>query len=338
MDSETKTDHKQLEINTDILDYWKLGTFIVLMTFIFIISAFVWILYNHSTETTYFLNLIQSNLTLISLSSIGALVGFVFAYFYLLFYIEQHHAFIFLESTKEAKTGTSVYMVYRAIQYALPFLLIYLIFVDKDWISSAILLILYLLTALVFKPIAEVFLRIIYNYKTLESLETRRYKGSLTNLKTMAITNVHEGITKIKTRNLDHKSLKERLEPYKEFLPILLNVTVSELIVKKSKFHLKNSIMILTLMFVFIALPAHINILVVAYAILTLIWWYWTIGVAFIGFPDNKFDVYLKSGKVYKDLYKVETSPDGYYEYLNKNNEVINAKRDEIEKEITVKE
>ena len=95
MDSETKTDHKQLEINTDILDYWKLGTFIVLMTFIFIISAFVWILYNHSTETTYFLNLIQSNLTLISLSSIGALVGFVFAYFYLLFYIEQHHAFIF---------------------------------------------------------------------------------------------------------------------------------------------------------------------------------------------------------------------------------------------------
>lgn len=337
METETKVDNKQLEINKDIFAYWKLGTFIVLMIFIFVIAAFLWILNNHSAETAYFLSIIQSNETLVSLSSIGVLIGFVFAYFYFLFYIEQHHAFIFLEHTKEAKTGTSVYMIYRTIQYVLPFLLVYLIFVNKDFISSAILLILYLITALAFKPITEVFLRIIYNYKTLENLETRKYKDSITTLKTTAITNVHDGINRIKTRNLSNKSLKEQLEPYKEFLPMLLNLTVSELIVKKSGIHLKNSTMVLTLMFLFIALPL-INIFVVAYSILTLIWWYWTISVVFIGFPQNKLDVHLKNGKVYKSVYKVETSPDGYYEYLNKDNEVINIKRDEIEKEITITE
>lgn len=327
-------------INPNVFGFFKKSVFIILLILVLLVSAFIWILCNHASESTYFLNFVESKDTLVSLSAIGFILGF----FYLFYYIEQHRSSLFLEESKAAQTSISVFMLFKLLTFILPLTIIYLIVIDNAYAQVVVLIVVYLITALVFKPLANDFLKIMYNYKILDSLEPQNLIKSPGAASSLAKTHVADA-TRLKVSPSNGDSpVRAALKPYVPYLPAWIKIIVTHSIVKESGPFLKSSIIALTFMTIFIMLPAiasnyfnDLNSFIILYILLTLIFWFWVISVTFFGFPEAKLDVYLKNGKVYEKVYKVETNPSGFYEYLDKDSQVINVKREEIEKEITIK-
>lgn len=319
-------------VNKDVWAYWKKSTFIVLMTFFLIAGALIQVYFNYNPEITFFATYVESSQLITSIGSIGSILGFVGAYLYLLFYIEQHNAFIFQENTKEAKISTAVYMLFRLANYCVPILIIGLVLIPKAYVQAGILVAILLITTFIFKSITEDFAKILNNYKALESLEPANLLEPLGKSREKAKDDLKEQINKIKTKTYAGSSIRELLKPYLVYIPAIVSGVIL-IIVKKGGPHLKNSMMALTFLTIFIALPAHFNILVVAYMVLTLIFWFWTVSVVFAGFPQSKERISLKNKTIYSNVYKIEDNPKGYCLFLNEENKLLTIKKDEIERE-----
>lgn len=279
---------------------WK-GILISFFSWILLIIFLICAIYNHSTESSYFLNLITSiqSLSISSISFVGVLL---LGYFYLLSYLEKWGMYIFIDQSNGAREGTSVFMAYRTMTYLLPFLILYLVIVNRDVLGSGILIILSIVTFFVIKPLITNLKNIMLNYKALEALEAQEasaFNGSIGSILKQIMSN---------------NSLISKL---RHAVPQAYNVLAA-----------------LPLIIAFIAFPYGINPIVIIYAILTILVLFLTYGVAFGNVSKNKVNVFLKNGKIYENMYMIAASPKGDFEYLNNNNEVIHIQGKDIEKEL----
>ena len=321
------------QIDPNVWGYWKRGTFIILTIFILTLFAIAIAFVSWKGDYSYFMTHLQSSDLLTSIKSIVAVAGFIGAYLYLLFYLEQHHAFILKEDNKEAKLGVQLFMAYRLLNYLVLFLLIYFVFVSKAYLQAGIVAGLFLVTTLVFIPISENFAAMICDYKILETLEPRHLLESTKSMMEIAqgdLGNLHK---KVKERKQGESRLQGLLGPYVPHVPTLLYGVVW-IMIQKGTPHLKNSTAILTFLSVFLMFPFGFNPIVIAYTVLTLIFWFWMICVVFVGFPVCKLNIHLKNGKEYKEVYKVEDNPAGYCLYLDSGNTLIRVENTELEKEL----
>lgn len=325
-------------LDKNIIRYWKRSSFIVLLAFILMTTAIILAVLNISTDAAFFLGYLQSSDALKSLGSIASIVGAIAGYLYLLFYMEQHNAFILKESTKEAKITIEAFMLFRMVNYLVPVLVVYLVLVAKAYLYAGIVLAPLAITELVFKPITRDFTNILYNYKSLEALEPTNLTTSLQKNGQQAKSDMKNIMTKVKDRNRSQPFLRTILLPYKDYVPAWLYGTVW-IIIKQGGPHVKNSIALLTFLTVFIMLPAGltaVNVVVVAYIVLTLLYWFWTSSVAFSGLPEGKLNVKLKDGKLYEKVYCIEDNPEGYHLYLNAENTALKVLNNELEKEMPI--
>lgn len=253
-------------------------------------------MFNHSKETLYFLNLINSNpsLGIYWISFVGVLLG----YLYLLFYLEKWGIYTFIDQSKGAQEGALVFMAYRLTYYILALIIIYLLFVNYDIFGSFIMLII-LAIPFVLKPLMTDFKNIVLDYKTLETLKSEPLTGIIGNLIKQKPSN---GI----------------------LITILRSISP----------HTNNSLAVLPFIVIFVALPAGVNPIVIAYAVLTIIFLFWINSVVFGNIPQDKVNVFLKNGKIYENMYKIAVSPQSDFEYLNNSNEVIHIQGSDIEKEL----
>jgi hypothetical protein len=210
----------------------------------------------------------------------------------------------------------------------MPFLALYLLLVPHAYLQVVVLIATYSVTALLFKPICIDFVKAINNYKTLEKMEPATLIGPMKELQIKARGDLQTLLIRIRKRE-GAIPIKELLHAYLEYVPSLLYGVVFT-IIKQGGPHLKNSIAALTFLCVFILLPSGFNVLVIAYLVLTLLFWFWAVSVVFVGFPQNKIDIELKNGQLYKDMYKVEDNPNGYCLYLDSTNQILNIKKDEV--------
>lgn len=325
-----------IQLDRNITGYWKRSTAIMILVFVLITFSIVLAYLTLKLDAEFFLNYLQSTGSLTSPWSIVSLLGFVGGYLYLLFYIEHHQAFIQKENTKEAKLTKEVFMLFRMMNYFIPVVVIYLIFVSKAYLLAGVVLALLAITELAFKPIAKDFQNIIYNYKSLEVLEPANIYGPVTKSRERAFDDLHNIREKVKERKKDESILRTILQPYARYVPAMLYGTVWT-IIKQGGPHVKNSIVLLTFLVMFIMLPTGLNannIIVVTYTVLTLIYWFWTSSVVFSGFPECKLEVHLKDGRLYEKVYRIEDNPEGYHLYLDAKNNILKVKNDELEKEI----
>lgn len=322
-------------LDKNIMEYWKRSSFIVLLAFILITTAIILAVQNIRPNAAFFLGYLQSSDVLRSWSSIASIVGVIAGYLYLLFYMEQHNAFILKESTKEAKLTTEAFMLFRMVNYLVPVLAVYLVLVDKAYLYTGMVLGLLAITELAFKPITKNFTNILYNYKSLEALEPANLTGPLQKSVQQAKSDMKNMMAKVKNRDRTQPFLRTILLSYKDYVPAWLYGTVWT-IIKQGGPHVKNSIALLTFLAVFIILPTGLsatNIIVVAYIVLTLIYWFWISSVVFSELPEAKLNVKMKDGKLYEKVYRVENNPEGYHLYLNAENAILKVLNSELETE-----
>ena len=286
---------QEITLDRNIMGYWKRSSALMLIIFALITAAIVLAYLNLNTDSAFFLSYLQSTNSLTSYGSIASLVGLVAGYLYLLFYIEQHQAFLLKEKTKEAKTAIEAFMAFRIINYLMPIVVIYFIFVSKAYLLAGVVLGLLAVTELVFKPIVKDFLNVISSYESLENLEPANLLEPITKSMEQARRDSHNMSSKVRERKKGESFLRAIFLPYKDYIPAMLYGTVWT-IIKQGGPRVKNSIALLTFLAVFIMLPVGLNVsnvIVVAYVVLTLIFWFWTSSVVFSGLPVCKLDVHL---------------------------------------------
>jgi hypothetical protein len=284
------------------------------------------------------MNYLQALITQKSWGSIISIIGIIAAYLYLLFYIEQHQAFITREKTKEAKITIELFMFFRIINYIAPILIIYLILVPKDYLYASIMAGALVITDFVFKPITKYFNNMLTNYRSLEALDPANIIDSLQKSVTQSKNDIESFWVRVKNLNKNQPLLKTLLLPYKQYIPAFIYGAVRYTI-KNGGPQVKNSLIILTFLTIFIMLPIGFevaNVLVIAYVELTLLYWFWTSSIIFSGLPESKVSVWLKDGKHYDNVYCIEDNPEGYRLYLNSDNVILKVFNSNIEEEMPV--
>lgn len=158
------------DVEASVRTYLKKGVTISIVSLGLLIFFLLYPIINPSTYYSYFLNLMKSGQSL-SISSISFVGVLLLGYFYLMFYLEKWGMYIFIDQSKGAREGASVFMVYRTMTYILPFLILYLFVFNHDYFGPVILIILYLVSFFVIKPLITNLQKIMLNYKALEELE-----------------------------------------------------------------------------------------------------------------------------------------------------------------------
>lgn len=323
-------------LDKNAIGYWKYGSLIVLVVFGLTVLAIILAIVNLKPDSAFFINYLQSLITLKSWGSITSIIGVIAAYLYLLFYMEQHQAFIPKEKTKEAKITIELFMLFRIINYIVPLLVLYLILVPKAYLYAGIVAGAFFMTTFAFTPISTYFEYIRSNYRTLEVLEPANIIDSIKKSMVQNKSDFKNLRSKVKNRDKNQSFLKILLLPYKGYIPAFIYGTLWT-IIKKGGVQVKNSIILLTFLTIFIMLPTGINsvnALVIIYIELTLFYWFWISSIVFSGLPEVKIDVKLKDGTFYESVYHIQDNQDGYLSYLNAQNEVLNVPKSNIEKEI----
>ena len=326
-------------LDKNAFGYWKYSSLIVLLIFLLTFSAILLTIINLKSDGAFFINFLQSLITQKSWSSIASIIGSIAAYLYLLFYIEQHQAFIPQEKTKEAKITMEVFMFFRIINYIAPILAIYLIFlVPKDYLYAVVVVGVLAITELGFEPIIKYFNNMLANYRSLEALDPENIIYPLQKSLAQSKNNIKSFWVIVKNRDKNQPLIKTLLSPYKEYIPAFIYGAI-RYIIKKGGPQVKNSLILLTFLTILIMLPIGINVVnifVIAYIELTLFYWFWVSSVVFSGLPESKVNVKLKNGKHYDAVYCIEDNPRGYRLYLNSNNVVFKVFNSDIEEEIPV--
>ena len=327
-------------LDKNAMGYWKYGSLIVLLIFCFTLFALILAILNLNPDGTFFVNNLQPLIMQKRWGTITSIMGIIAGYLYFLFYIEQHRAFVLKEKTKEAKITIGLFMLFRIINYVALVLVIYLILVPKVYLYAGIVAGALVITEVVFKSIIKYFNNILSDYRTLEALEPAKITSTLQKLMTQNRSDIKDVWSKVKNRDRSQSFVKTLLLPYVGYMPAFIYGTVRIMIIKKGGTHVKNSIILLTFLTIFVMLPAGldaINGIVIAYIELTLLYWFWISSIVFSGLPEYKVNVKLKDGKLYDKVYCIEDNPGGYRLYLNSDNVVLRVDNSKLEEEIPIK-